>query len=286
MIGSIVGFITNTILGAIGSALSSSFCQQNSRGMASGADDTIDFILPFATAAQGGGWKNKEKCPQNDWGGGGGGECGGPTACDHVYQIKYNNQQFWQDPVFAGGPHLVVDYAANGNDWMQVWGAVWGGNRVEQAEKKVAVASMDSQNGGGTWKSTILGSTTEDLFSLYISQSEFYYDCNDKWPTDACNKNSNASYNISWRARLRRVHSLSWGSDLLGYLFNGSLGSTFDDKVEDIVSGAMGKVFTNPIAGKLASTAVNNGYEALKDYTGDLVGSAINPASAVPDFIH
>ncbi len=290
IMGSVGSVIVSTVLGALADAMSDDYCSADSNGLFGTLDDIIDFSAPPLTAIQGGGWKNKEKCPHNDWGGGGGGECGGPTACDSVWQMKIDgdngSKNFWGNPTEAGGPHLVVDYAANGNDWMQVWGGVWGGNRTEQAEKKVAVASMDSQNGSGTWQSIIGGSTTETLFTFYLSQSEFYFDCEDKWDADECNKDSNASYNIAWRARLRRMHGLSWGSDILGYAWNGSLGSTFDDKVKDVIQGAMGSVFNDPIAQRLSTTAVNNGYTFIKGYAGDLVGSAFNPASAVPDFIH
>jgi hypothetical protein len=284
-IGTVVGFIVGTVLGALGDAFTNSYCHQDSAGLFSGVDVGIS-ILRFATAAQMGGWNNKEKCPNDNWGHGDSGGCGGPKQCENVYDMKLGDgNQFWQDPVYAGGPHLVVDYAANGNDWMQVWGAVWGGNRVEQAEKKVAVAGMDS-SGGHTWSSLVPGTSTESLFNLYLAQAEFYFDCEQKWGDEECNKDSNASYNMNWRARLRRMHGLSWGSDLLGYLWNGSLGSTFDDKAKEIIGGAVSSTITNPIAGKLTSTVLNQGYSFVKGWAGDQIGSMFQPASAVPDFIH
>ncbi len=284
MLGTIVGTLTGWVTKAIGSAVTNAYCKHDSTGLFHGADDTVASILIPITAIQTGGWKNKEKCPHDNWGHGNSGSCGGPDTCNKVYEMQYKNQNFWEDPSFAGGPHLVVQYASNGNDWMQVWGAVWGGNRVEQSEKLVGVAGMDS-NGSGTWN-TIIPQNSESLFSLYLSQAEFYFDCNDKWSTDACNKNNNASYNIAWRARLRRVRGLSWGQDLFGYVWNGSLGSTFDGEVKKVISGAMGSAFSNPLVGKGATLAANAGYTALKGYAGNALGSAFNPASAIPDYIH
>ncbi len=286
-VGGVLGDIVGVVVGAIGDGMTNSYCKMSSKGLfgASWIDIAID-VVRIATAAQTGGWKNKEKCPNSDKWGNDSGACGGPKQCEGVYDMKIGDgNAFWGDPQFAGGPHLVVDYAANGNDWMQVWGAVWGGNRVEQAERKVAVAGMDS-NGSGTWQNVLTGTSSESLFSLYTAQAEFYFDCDDQWSTAECNKDSNASYNMSWRARMRRMHGISWGSDLLGYLWGGSLGATFDDKVKDIVGGAVDKVFTNPIAGQLSKTALNQGYQFIKDWAGDKVGGMFDPASAVPDYIH
>ena len=291
-VGTILGVIVGTVLGAIGDAMTDSYCEQDSKGLFSGIDFAITG-LRIATWGQLGGWNNKELCPNSpstlSWGWGDDAKdgCGGgPKQCEKVYEMKLKNgNQFWHDPVYAGGPHLVVDYAADGNDWMQVWGAVWGGNRVEQAEKLVGVAGMDSSGPGSTWDS-IVPQNSDKSFSLYFAQAEFYFDCGEKWGDAECNEDSNASYNMSWRARLRRMHGLSWGQDLLGYMWNGSLGSTFDDRVKDIIGGAVGDVFKNPIVGDLATTTINNGYKFVKDWTGDQIGGMFQAASAVPDFIH
>jgi len=283
-VGTVLGKIVGVVVGALGEAMAEKYCKQDSKGFFGSLDGAID-IVRIGTAAQMGGWKNEEKCPNSDkWGSDSGG-CGGPKQCDKVYQMKIGDgNQFWQDPEFAGGPHLVVDYAANGNDWMQVWGAVWGGNRVEQAQKKVAVAGMDS-SGNGVWN-TFIPENSETAFSLYTAQAEFYFNCEDKWGSEECNKDSNASYNMKWKARLRRMHGISWGPDLLGYLWGGTLGATFDDKVKKIIGGAVGKVFTNPLANQLGKTALNQGYNFIKTWAGDKVGGMLDPSSAVPDYIH
>jgi hypothetical protein len=286
--GGIIGWIVGKIMGGVGGAVTDAFCKHDSTGLFSGIDDDVAYGAQGITLILMGGMNNKETCPKNNWGQDGGGKgdlgCGGPGTCNAVYQIKYKNQNFWEDPVYAGGPHLVVEYASNGNDWMQVWGAVWGGNRVEQSEKLVAVAGMQS-NSSGTWKN-IVPQNSDTSFSLYLSQAEFYFDCEDKWEADECNKDGNASYNMNWRARLRRMHGLSWGSDLFGFMWNGNLGSTFDDKAKEVIKGAMSSVFTNKLVGTLATTALNGGFKALKNYTGSAIGGLFNPASAVPDFIH
>jgi hypothetical protein len=293
---SFVGWIVGKVIGVMANKISSSYCQSNSRGLFNPVDNTISSIARPITLGFLGGLKNNETCPQNNWGHGKSGAKGGPKPCNYVYEMKLGNgNQFWQDPQFAGGPHLVVDYAMNGNDWMQVWGAVWGGNlysdlsdpstayQISHAEKLVATAGMDSKAGGGIWSQTI-PQMSATQFNLYLSQSEFYFDCNNYWTNNACNNNSNASYSIGWRARLRRMHGVSWGSDLLGYMYNGSLGpsSGLASEFKRIVSQS----FTNKLVGKAAATLGNAGLQYLIGKGQNVVGGAVNPASYVPDFIH
>ncbi len=306
-VGTVLGKLVGAVMGALGSHIVDSYCKTGSKGLFSSLDSPAISALRFATWVQDGGTDNKELCPNSasslsgGWGGDAKDGCGGgPKQCDEVYQMKllsgnHKGDQFWEDPKFAGGPHLVVDYAQNGNDWMQVWGLVYGGNHknIEKAEKLVGVAGMDS-NGSGTWN-TVIPQTSESSFDLYFAQAEFYYDCGEAgkplgWGDEECNKESNASYHMNWRARLRRLHGLSWGKDILGYAWNGSLGSTLDDKIKDgiqkIVGGPVSKAFNNKIAGSLASTATNQAFSKIKDYAGEQVGGIFNPASAIPDFIH
>jgi len=283
--------ILNWIIGFVGGIIvdkmTDSFCNEKDADKGKGLINDQGFadILTTGTEIQLGGLDNNEKCPKNDWNYGGGGANGGPEPCNGVYKLQYKGQNFWNDPAFAGGPHLVVEYAANGNDWMQVWGVVWGGNRVEKAEKLVGVAGMDSSGGGGVWSNPIPKDSSSQ-WDLYLSQAEFYFDCEKKWEDEDCGKESHASFNIGWRARLRRMHGLSWGKDLLGYVWNGSLGGTFDDKAKDIITGAMGSVFQNPIAQAASASLANSGFQWLKGQAGNVVGSAFNPSTAAPDFIH
>lgn len=287
-IGGAIGTVVQVVIEAMGTKFTDSYCKQSSTGMLTGSLIGPDKIFRMLTAAESGGWKNKEHCPNDEKDGGwteNRSGCGGPGSCGHVYDMKLGDgNQFWQDPRFAGGPHLVVDYASNGNDWMQVWGGVWGGNRVEQSEKLVGVAGMDS-NGSGTWNK-IIPQNSESLFSFYMSQAEFYYDCEEKWYKPECNKDGNASYNMNWRARMRRMHGVSWGQDLLGYVWGGSIGAAFDDRAKKIIGGIVGGAFSDPLKGALATTAANDGYTALKNWAGDQVGSMYQPSSAIPDWIH
>jgi hypothetical protein len=289
----VVGTIVTLITNFISKQITTSFCTQKSQGLFNGLDDDAAYAIQVATVVGiDGGANNKETCPQNNWGDSGGGAgdlgCGGPGTCNHVYRIKDGGNQFWENPVYEGGPHYVVQYAYNGSDWMHVWSIVWGGNRTEQAEKKVAVAGMDSKQGSGTWTSVI--PTDSDLtFSIYMAESEFYFDCADKWTASSCNGSNDASYNMNWRARLRRMHGLSFGKDLFNYIWGGSFGTTFDKKATTFIQGAMAPIFQS-VAGKFATfanfAAVTGTYKALKNYAGNAIGGAINPASVIPDIIH
>ncbi|HEY1954217.1 MAG TPA: hypothetical protein VGH28_01355 [Polyangiaceae bacterium] len=287
-----LGTIMGWLMSFIGNQFSSNFCTQNAKGFFTGPE-VADVFLRFTTAwtPPFGGHNNNEKCPKNDWGQGGGGATGGPKPCNGVYQMKLGNgKQFWQDPVDAGGPHLVVDYAMNGNDWFQVWGGVWGGNRdssqaysVQHEDKLVAVAGMQS-NPGGTWNAGLIPQDTLSKWDFYLAQAEFYYDCDQAWSGSNCNSSSNASYNIGWRARLRRMHGLSWGQDLLGYMWNGSLGpnSGLQTRYQQFFKNKFG----NGMASKLGSTITSAGLTWLVGQGASFIGGAINPASSVPDFIH
>jgi len=289
-----IGTVMKFIMSFIGSQFSGSYCSQTGKGFFSTPEATpVDVSLRAITAWSPptfGGHNNNEVCPHNDWGNGGGGATGGPKPCNGVYQMKLGNgKQFWQDPVDAGGPHLVVDYAMNGNDWFQVWGGVWGGNRdqsqsyqIQHSDRLVAVAGMQSKP-GGTWDA-IIPQDNMSKWDFYLAQAEFYYDCNQAWSGGNCNSSGNASYNIGWRVRLRRMHGLSWGQDLLGYMWNGSLGpnSGLQQRYQQFFKNQFG----NSLASKLGSTLTSQGMSWLVGQGGSLIGGAINPASAVPDFIH
>ncbi len=163
-------------------------------------------------------------------------QLGGPSPDYSKYDVKNGSDSIWQAKDGSGnpkwGPKEVVGYAENGNDWMQVWGISYGGNRPEQAENKVAVAGMkwdaSKNSDGGLSLSNILSGG----FKVYMAQAEFYYDCDEAWTNEEkCNGSAEenyAAYNMNWRTRLRRVHGISWGKDLLNWAWNTSINDSFD----------------------------------------------------------
>jgi hypothetical protein len=307
----LIGTIIGALLDGVADSIESSYCHKDSTGLIGDLVDDMTYAIQVVTAIElDGGSDNNEKCPNNNWGansgGGGSGEfgCGGPGTCE-PYQIKTsNNDPLWQDPEKVGGPHIIVEYAANGSDWMQVWSFVYGGNRndIEQGEKKVAVAGMDSRsyNGatGGSWSQAIpqdsesMGSGILAGFPMYVAQSEFYFDCKEKWEDDDCNADYNkSSFEMRWRARLRRVRGLSWKQDLFKYLTGGSLGDQFNDKATEWLTGGSGSEGAVQSLGSQFGSFVNTSivkgaFGEIKDKTFDSLGGMINPASVIPDIIH
>jgi hypothetical protein len=291
----LVGWLLSSLVNQFAKGVEDSFCMQKSTGMFDGTEDFVtEWFLQLPTAIQSGGWNNNETCPHGNWGvdngGGGNGDLGdgGPGTCNGVYQIKKGSKPFWQNPIDIGGPHTVVEYANNGSDWMQVWSFLFGGNRPEQSEKKVAVAGMDGSGPNKTWDQ-IIPQNSDTAFTMYLAQSEFYFDCDDKWTEAKCNDNNNASFQMSWRARLRRVRGLSWKNDLFQYLVGGSLGDAFDDRALKWIQGGEQsglQTITSKFGQFIGNTLLSGAFKFVKDSAVDTIGGAINPASALPEVIH
>jgi hypothetical protein len=145
----------------------------------------------------------------------------------------------------GNGPMKMVDYASNGNDYMQVYGIVanthfnplqgeygdkasgnsigaWSKIRLAVGPKEWSKSDYDDKgvlyNGNGPW--------------FYISEAEFYHDCDTTWTDNACNGDDHATYRLNWRTRLRRVRKPVYITDLTG-------------KIPGAVTDILGKIVTN-----------------------------------------
>lgn len=147
---------------------------------------------------------------------------------------SYLEQEFCSDSDWAGssssikifkehGPKIVHGDAKNGSDMMQVWAFTHGVLTDAKDERKVAIAS---RNYG-------VGSTT--ISHWYVAQAEIFFDCRGSWGDGGCNGNDNASYNMRWRARLRRLRTPNVGGALAekirGAILNGPVKDTLRDFV-------------------------------------------------------
>jgi len=215
---------------------------------------------------------------------------GAPNPDHKIYDLQAGGKEFWDNGLddSVGGPKTMVDYASNGNDWMQVYSIIWAGNRPEQSEKKVALAGFDfnapTNSSGG-----LLGLSS--FFTVYLAQSEFYFDCEGKWSADECNGTSInlASYSMSWRTRLRRIHGLSFGSDLMNWVLGTSFGgnSGFDNRVTSWVSNSSAfESIANQVGSFVPDAMLSGAYGDFKNYATDAIGGMISPASALPNVIH
>jgi hypothetical protein len=221
---------------------------------------------------------------------------GGPDPDYSKYDVKNGNKSIWTTKDGSGnpqwGPKEIVGYAENGNDWMQVWGVTYGGNRPEQAEKKVEIASFNwggSANSDGGLSlnlSNILGG-----FKVYMAQAEFYYDCDKVWTDEEeCNgtaEENYSTYNLNWRTRLRRVHGISWGKDLLNWAWNTSINDSFDTMAKKWVQNTgLFQTIQSAIGPFQANAYLDGAYADAKDFAGSQVSGMINPASVLQDTIH
>jgi hypothetical protein len=146
------------------------------------------------------------------------------------------DHNFWYvegEDAEKNGPMKMVDYAQNGNDWMQVYGVVvpqyYNWTRPEYGDKA-------SGNSIGAWSKLRLAvgpkewskSDYNDDPSLtcqgtecariifYLSEAEFYHDCEGAWDDTTCNGDDHAVYRLNWRTRLRRVRKPKWLQEAVG----------------------------------------------------------------------
>ncbi|MGC4089336.1 MAG: hypothetical protein QM756_15905 [Polyangiaceae bacterium] len=180
--------------------------------------------------------KAQEECKKNGQ---------APYTPDDVIAAQKKNRDL--------GPKLMVTYALNGNDWMQVWGVTWGdppadgdARQVMQAIPKVMKETVSDAPSVGR------------ASSRYWAQAEFYLDCYDRW-FSACNNFSLATFKLGWRARLRRVKHPDYVADVLTMI----VGSLFaSDWMRDRFRAAV------PVAAdmtrKLPNWFANVGFATLK----------------------
>jgi len=146
------------------------------------------------------------------------------------------DHNFWyvaDENAEKNGPMKMVDYAQNGNDWLQVWAVsipqYYNWTRPEYGNKA-------SGNSIGAWSKLRLAvgpkewskSDYDDNPSLtcqgtecarinfYISEAEFYHDCEGTWDDTTCNGDDHAVYRLNWRTRLRRVRKPKWLQEAVG----------------------------------------------------------------------
>ena len=103
----------------------------------------------------------------------------------------------------------------------------------------------------------------------YIAQAEFYYDCKESWGGDTCNgasNDTNASFGIAWKARLRRIKLPNLGELLANFALDEILGSAEYTAAKDLISETIRGLSTGPLS------AI--GLEALNDWVSDQIGKA------------
>ena len=95
------------------------------------------------------------------------------------------------------GPLTVIYQARNGNAYFQTFSMNISPRYDDTSESKVGIAR-------GT-KTGLSKYTTRETTVGYFAQSEFYFDCKEKWLDLDCDYEDNATFAIKWRARLRKM---------------------------------------------------------------------------------
>lgn len=214
------------------------------------------------------------------------------------------NGGVWEQKMF--GWKKMYGPAKNGNDWMQVWSFSFPKEYTEnKAESKVALGMGPKL---GVPAAAAAGAQTVSP-PMYFAQAEFYFDCEEGWEAEKCNgEETEASFNMRWRARMRRVAGPDFMGMILGALGDGLLGPLVDFAVDagaDALKGS--KAFRDASAalakagrgissglGKQGADALggllDQGTEALGDAVKGKVNDALgnpNPAGAsAPSVLH
>lgn len=151
----------------------------------------------------------------------------------------------------AGGKQ-IWGFAYNGSQWMQVWAWTTGASKVDDEERKVAVARNRYGDVG-----------TTSVTGRFVAQAEFYYDCRgpEAWKSTSCNGDwqleSNFSlYNMRWAARLRRFRMPSFSQFLFETATSTADSLGWLDKVVAMIPGG-GR---NPLGGLVDVSTIAKRY--------------------------
>lgn len=208
---------------------------------------------------------------------------------DPPYSFDYKGNPFWNDPK-TGGPKVMVEFAQNGNDWMQTFGIVIPLNRNEDNNSEHRVG-FTRGTGGGKSVSYTESQNSRDLYTegknAYYATAEFYLNKDCAWADFDCNDDSeqlyNATFSMKWRSRLRRVHSPAWGDEMLKWIRNktgiptGILNNARILKAMDFIHDYL---LDDPQA------KYTTAYKALQDGNKHNAKNYLEPASLVPDAMH
>ncbi len=263
-----VGGMIKTVIKSAASSIEKWYCANDSIGFPpfKKASDVLYGPLGWAIVPFGNPWFKLKMRPP-------------PYAFDQ----NITSKPFWNHKE-TGGPKVMMEYAENGNDWMQVWGVVFPLNRKEDsdAEHRVAIAGAIKD---GKWNESHNSRTLyTEAKNVYYGAAEFYLDKPFAWSSFEVNgEDKNATFSMKWRSRLRRVHSPAWGAAFLDWV-QGSTGLPIGLmtnanflKVMDFISN----YFLDDPQAKYTTA-----YKALKDGGNHKAGHSLGPDTLVKDALH
>lgn len=160
----------------------------------------------------------KDKLKDSKSGGGGGG--GG---------IDPGFDSFWG----KDGPMTVFEKGANGSVYMQTYAINVAPTMNDSSESHVGMAR-------GT-KVGLQKYTTNERPLGYFAQAEFFFDCDSNWASDGCNNEDNATFQIKWRARLKKFSIGEKGDKVLNIALTGLANLNKLEQIKDTLGHIGGK---------------------------------------------
>jgi hypothetical protein len=149
---------------------------------------------------------------------------------------------------------LKVDpNAGNGKTAFHVWAMTINPKYREVNEHNVSIAgSLHSTQG----RAVVANSEQGSPYFGYFTQAEFFYDCEEKWGDEDCNKDQNASFGLRWRARLRPLELPNLLA-LATRFINNPLRDLIKDGMESLVQGnPLGAAMMRSAGGAIAIDAI------------------------------
>ena len=147
------------------------------------------------------------------------------------------------------GPLVVNDGVGNGHHKMWVFAVNLGPKMRDDNERKVHLAKGPTAARGGFDGPT--GAAADQQAMGYIAQAEFYYDCKESWSGDTCNgasNDTNASFGIGWKARLRRIKLPNLGELLANFALDKILSSAEYTAAKDLIRDTISGLSTGPLS--------------------------------------
>ncbi|WP_394829559.1 hypothetical protein [Pendulispora albinea] len=167
--------------------------------------------------------------------------------------------------------HLVSQDAKvkNGSDYFQMWSLIINAKDNENGRYEQRV-SMSKNKGKST-------ESQPPKKRIYYAQAEYYFDCTKDWKNKECYDKElrEASFNMNWRARLRRVRAPSFGNNFLGqatsFLMAGNIqnyvaGQFGNSAAGQKMAGALDKLMNGSVSAVLTGTDVGNGINDLNNF--------------------
>ena len=178
------------------------------------------------------------------------------------YVLDPGFSKFWG----KDGPYVPWDGTGNGTAWQQVWAINIMPQFEDHSQHRVHIGANNK-------------AVAQDAKAYaYLAQSEFFYDCTQKWSEEECDDDDNAGYGIKWRARLVRLGLPQIGGLLSGFatefLKNMDAYKGFKEKFGGKEGGLFEK-FGKSIGGAVGVSAITGAIDGLFEQVEKTIGDKI-----------